>query len=364
MRSVLDPKYAALVVVEAGSSSQNPGPVETPVNPRIPRWRGFNLTEMTSHLRFGPFREADFEWIAELGFDFVRLPLSYRCWCEREDWQNITERGLAEVDRAVELGRRCGLHVNLNLHRIPGYCVNERGLEPFDLFEGPPEQQARALEAAAFHWGVLAERFCGVSSDDLSFDLLNEPPFMSDTTRYTTIVRELIATIRDRDPGRLIVADGADLGQTPVPSLVDLGVVQSTRGYLPKALSHYRATWVLEAEFESFALPAWPLRDASGLLWDAETLRRKLIEPWRVVTDRGVPVHVGEWGCFNQTPHEVALAWMRDLLSLWRSEGWGWSLWNFRGAFGILDSQRRDVAYEPFRGHQLDRKMLELLLTG
>ena len=39
----------------------------------------------------------------------------------------------------------------------------------------------------------------------------------------------------------------------------------------------------------------------------------------------------------------------------------GWALWNFRGANGVLDSQRADVKYEDFGGHKLDRKMLELL---
>jgi endoglucanase len=36
-------------------------------------------------------------------------------------------------------------------------------------------------------------------------------------------------------------------------------------------------------------------------------------------------------------------------------------MWNFRGAFGVLDSGRADVAYEDFRGRKLDRKMLDLL---
>lgn len=70
---------------------------------------------------------------------------------------------------------------------------------------------------------------------------------------------------------------------------------------------------------------------------------------------------VGEFGCFNKTPHDVALRWLEDSLANWRECGWGWALWNFRGSFGILDSGRGDVDYEDFHGHKLDRKMLELL---
>jgi len=42
----------------------------------------------------------------------------------------------------------------------------------------------------------------------------------------------------------------------------------------------------------------------------------------------------------------------------------GLALWDLRGSFGIVDSGRSDAAYEFFDGHQLDRKMLELLLAN
>jgi endoglucanase len=77
-----------------------------------------------------------------------------------------------------------------------------------------------------------------------------------------------------------------------------------------------------------------------------------------------VGIHVGEWGAHNKTPHKVALAWMRDCLELWKEAGWGWSLWNLRGSFGVLDSRRADVEYEDFRDHKLDREMLKVLQAG
>jgi len=55
------------------------------------------------------------------------------------------------------------------------------------------------------------------------------------------------------------------------------------------------------------------------------------------------------------------LRWAEDCLGNWKQAGVGWALWNFRGPFGVLDSQRADVRYEPFEGHQLDRKLLDLL---
>jgi endoglucanase len=337
---------------------------------RIPRWRGFNLQG-----RFGSpgkpapgraFDEFDFAAMAEWGFDFVRLPLNYWTWGDRMDWSIIREEPLREIDRAVALGQQHGIHVNLNFHRCPGYCINGREQEPADLFSGTAAQRRRAQDAVVFHWQAFAKRYKGVPNSRLSFDLINEPPKMRSyegylEERYVEIVRALVAAIREIDPERLIVADGINIGQAPVAEIADLGVVQSTRGYLPKAVSHYTATWVPKDEFESFALPSWPMKDDQGQTWDKERLRREYIEPYAPLVRKGVQVHVGEWGCFNRTPHAVALAWMEDSLSLWKEAGWGFSLWNLRGQFGVLDSGREDVAYEDYKGHKLDRRMLELL---
>lgn len=101
---------------------------------KLPRWRGFNLLEKFDAGHSGPFVESDFEWMAEWGFNFARLPLSYRCWSDPKDWRKLREPALKEIDQAVEWGRRHGIHVNLNFHRAPGYCVNPPA-EPFDLWK-------------------------------------------------------------------------------------------------------------------------------------------------------------------------------------------------------------------------------------
>jgi endoglucanase len=334
------------------------------ITPRhIPRWRGFNLQAAQAP---PAFEEFDFSTMAEWGFDFARLPLSYWMWGSKDDWSLIREEPLKQIDRAIELGRQYGVHINLNFHRIPGYCINQRELEPADLFSGPAARRDLALRAAVLHWKTFAQRYKGIPNSRLSFDLINEPPKMSVPdpaleARYIEIVRALVAGIREIDPNRLIFVDGLDIGQAPVLGLVDLGVVQSTRGYLPKAVSHYTATWVPKNEFESFDPPSWPMTDSRGQIWDRERLRREYITKYEPLMKRGVQVHVGEWGVFNKTSHAVALAWMEDSLSLWKEAGWGFAMWNLRGSFGVLDSGRADIAYEDFKGHKLDRRMLNLL---
>jgi endoglucanase len=76
-----------------------------------------------------------------------------------------------------------------------------------------------------------------------------------------------------------------------------------------------------------------------------------------------VGVHLGETGGSNHVPHAVFLAWLRDVLELFKEMGVGYALWDFIGEsrFGILDTERADVAYEDWHGHRLDRKMLAML---
>ena len=88
---------------------------------------------------------------------------------------------------------------------------------------------------------------------------------------------------------------------------------------------------------------------------------RKSFAQWNAALAAGVFVNVGEFGVWKKTPHAVTLALMEDELSLFKDRNLGWALWEFRGGFGILDSDREDVVYEDFHGHKLDRKMLELL---
>jgi aryl-phospho-beta-D-glucosidase BglC (GH1 family) len=101
----------------------------------------------------------------------------------------------------------------------------------------------------------------------------------------------------------------------------------------------------------------WSPADSFDRAW----LEREHVAPWKALEARGVGIIVGEWGCSNQTPHDVALHWMEDNLANFKEAGWGWALWNLTGSFGILDSDRKDVTYEDFRGHKLDRQMLDLL---
>lgn len=319
---------------------------------RLPRWRGFNLLEKFVAESKKAFVESDFAWMAEWGFDFARLPMDYRCWARQSDWLTIDENELKEIDAAVRFGETYGVHVNIAFHRAPGYSVNRIVEEPVSLWDNEDAQAA-----FAHHWRTFAKRYQGVPNSRLSFNLVNEPDTVSEE-KYVRAALRAIEAIRDEDAERLIISDGRMWAREPVLSLVPHRIAQSTRGYEPMRVSHYKAGWI--GGSDKWEPPTWPLRVGDDV-YDKERMRKERIAPWKALSEQGVGVHVGEWGAHNQTPHAVVLAWMRDCLELWREAGWGWALWNLRGSFGIVDSARSDVAYEPYNGHRLDRTMLDLL---
>lgn len=69
------------------------------------RWRGFNLLNYFTAGYPEPFREEEFQWIADWGFNFVRLPLSYWNWSKPGEYYEMDERVLEDLDNAVKWGQ-------------------------------------------------------------------------------------------------------------------------------------------------------------------------------------------------------------------------------------------------------------------
>ena len=323
----------------------------------LPRWKGFNLLGLFSARRNQGFDEEDFQFVSEFGFDFLRIPISYPHLVVDKDPYRLSEAGIKEIDRILELGEKYSIHICLNLHRAPGYCVNDEYAEPYNLFTDED-----ALMAFSHLWKELAARYKGIESSRLSLNLINEPPNKGQhgftPENHQRVVEHTVREIREVSPDRLIIIDGYCYGTQPFPELKDLGVAQSCRGYLPMGISHYKASWV---KGENWPEPKWPGAMHGGEIWGREELVAHY-ESWAALAREGVGVHCGEAGAFSYTPHGVFLSWMEDLLSILKSHNIGIALWNLRGPFGVLESGRSDVEYDRWRGHQLDRKLLDLLM--
>lgn len=366
-------KAGALTAGFALGNVTNAAVEKKPVQTAIPRWRGFNLVNFfqafdRGERGAGHVSEEDLKWIRDWGFDFIRMPMDYWLWIDTnwrqtrelspDDLYKINERTLEKVDRTVELGIQYGLHVSLNFHRAPGYCINNPQREPFVLWS-----DRRAEDAFVFHWDLFAKRYRGVSTKDLSLNLVNEAPrvkegYMS-AEDYRRVMTRATDAIRKHTPDRVIIIDGLSVGNKVVDNMIPTGVAQSVHAYTPAGISHYRARWVDKKM--SFPTPTWPLLNKDGSVkYDRKKLEAHYA-PWAELAKKGIGVHCGEAGCYNKTPYDVFYAWYADVMDILKGHGIGYALWNFRGSFGILDSGRTDIALEDWYGHKLDRRLLTLL---
>ena len=346
------------------------------VQNKLPYWKGFNILDYFSPIGYGgrPITtEEHFKWMSNWGFDFVRLPMAYPRFIKFDHRKNITpedvykidQKMVDEVEELVHNANKHGLHVSLNMHRAPGFCVNAGFHEPYNLWE-----DLEAQEAFYFHWRMWAKRFENKSRDQLSFDLVNEPCVRADMNDqhsargpipgdlYREVAEKSLGIIREYNPNRMVIADGNNVGSDVIPEIFDLNIGQSCRGYFPHYISHYRAPWVFKNPDDAPKV-TWP-----GEI-DGRVFNRKSIEefyaPWIDAVKQGVGVHCGECGCWKETPHHVFLSWFEDVLDVLSEHGIGYALWEFNGDFGLINSGRKDVDYENWHGQKLDRKLLTLL---
>jgi endoglucanase len=321
---------------------------------------GFNAqwaySSFTEEVKLADTRMLDF--MAKYEFNFLRLPIDYRYWLPVIGAPQ-NEKFLEFLDSYVSECISRSIHISINLHRAPGYCINGWEKESTNLWVDEIAQ-----DAFSEFWCTLAHRYKGKYSKLMSFDLVNEPPEIGQRgfTRevHQKLIRRIVGEIRAVDPDRQVVINGLAGGHLAMPELADLEVIHSGRGYQPMLVSHYKAEWW--AGSIGMPEPSYPC-NYDGRWWDKSALK-DFYQPWREVQAMGRSVHIGEFGCYRYTENKVALAWFKDLFSIYKEFGWGYSLWEFDGSFGIANHDRPGTIYENFEGLNIDRALLDLMLES
>ncbi len=166
-----------------------------------------------------------------------------------------------------------------------------------------------------FLWETFASRYKDIPGEWLSFDLSQRTSQCRGTWHElqepcVRLIRRTVAAIRSIDPprdyhrrtGRRISA---------MPELADLGVTHSGRGYHPMPVSHHQASW-WAGHLDGSRSPLSRAEMAGSHAGIA--LRSEVYRPWREVEKKGAGIHIGEFGCFNRTPNDIAIRWFTDLL--------------------------------------------------
>ena len=87
---------------------------------------GFNFQWLFVHQPGQAASQADeraLDFMAAHGFNFVRVPMDYRHWTKDFGYFNPNENILETVDTYLRACQARKLHLSLNMHRAPGYCI-------------------------------------------------------------------------------------------------------------------------------------------------------------------------------------------------------------------------------------------------
>jgi endoglucanase len=270
--------------------------------------RGINLGgafDRRDGLPGWPVRPELLDAIVAAGFSSVRLPVR---------WASAR---VSEVAEAVEAVVTRALSVVVTNHHddetmAAGYGAAERLTEL---------------------WRDLATHFLGVRGE-LAFELLNEP--LMSAADWNRLLPEVLASVREVDPERLVVVGGADastvagLRQLELPA--DDRLVATVHYYEPFRFTHQGAGWLPGAD-------AW-LGATWGTPADRAAVTADLSEAVARARDRGVPLYFGEFGAMATADRASRLhwtAWVRHELERLEIP---WAYWDLATEFGIYDLER------------------------
>lgn len=320
----------------------------------------------------GYFIEDDFSTAADLGFDFVRLPLSYRLLVKDNSYK-LDDSLLKLLDQAIEWSAAYRLHVNVNFHRAPGYCINDD--EPGDNMSWMALNSCET-ERRAFceMWQEITRRYMDVPAERLSFDLLNEPSHAKDVfprESYCRLMRETVEAIHALDAKRLCVIDGWACGEMELDELSDIpNTMQSCRGYFPKEVTHYKCMeWSQNPPQWPMTVPGYMPGNDAGVVWNPDSLDA-YFRNWKEFSEKySIPVMCGEFGCISTTPAPVFYAWLNDFIGIMAKYEIGCALWTLEGVFGLFESGRSGVTQwktyhaenSAYDGKKYDAEMLRIL---
>ena len=152
--------------------------------------------------------EGDFQFLKEIGATCVRIPFSYRHFESDMTPGVYDDKGFYHLDRAIELGRKYGIYVILDLHAAAGWqspgwhCDNPYGIS---LLWEERHYQERVRDL----WVHIARRYRN-EPWVAGYNLLNEPvaPNMAILNRC---YREWIEAVRRVDDRHIIDPPGPGL---------------------------------------------------------------------------------------------------------------------------------------------------------
>ncbi|ULT56196.1 glycoside hydrolase family 5 protein [Neobacillus drentensis] len=293
------------------------------------------------------YNKKDAKQIKNLGFTYVRIPVDPNyIW----NYENDQLLHLSEIKRAIDISNSQGLAVILDLH-------------PTEKITGKQNDPSIKQELYSL-WSVLSKELEKYPSDQLSFELFNEPNF-TNYSAWHDFMNKSIKAIRIHDTKRTLLIDSntfSDL-ETLVSSepFSDNNLVYVFHYYAPFVFTHQGWQWWGDSpikELKNIPYPASPGIVApflKGLSPEAQSMLKwygsekwfqqkieqqiKQVVNWR--DQHKTKVILNEFGVYKKyAKPEDRNAWVRDVRTTVEKYNIGWAFWSYDdNQFGIFSSR-------------------------
>ena len=317
--------------------------IRTGVN--VSHW--LSQSEKRGDARRNYITQTDFETIASMGFDHVRIPAD-----EEQLWDSLGAKeseAFELLDNAIKWALKAKLRVIVDLHIIRSHHFIA---EARPLWTDPAEQ-----DKLVNLWMQLSEVLSQYPNDKLAYEILNEA-VADDPDDWNKLIAKIIAAIRVKEPDRIIVV-GSNRWQTAdtFPDLKvpenDRNIILSFHFYTPMPVTHYKAPWTDLAEYSGpVQYPGQAIKpeDMKGLSSKAlamlegangnftkDSLEKIMSPAIKMAKEKNLPLYCGEYGVYPRVDNKVRFNWYKDVCEIFNRNNIAYCHWCYKGDFPVVD---------------------------
>lgn len=302
------------------------------------------------------FTEKDVEFIANAGYDHIRLPVDEeQLW---DDSGNKNTEAFNLLHQAIQWCMKNNLRVVVDMHILRSHYFNAE-IKP--LWTDTTEQ-VKFVKL----WMDLSDELKQYPVSKVAYELLNEA-VADNHDDWNNLIARTMKPLREKEPNRVIVI-GSNRFQSPetFPYLKipenDTNIILSFHFYDPFSLTHYQASWTNIKFYtgpvkypgqiiETADLAVYPDSLKKHLEWcngyfTIDTLEKKMLLPIEYAKRHNLPLYCGEYGCLITVPRESRLKWYSDMIAIFNRNNIARANWDYKAEFGILEPDTQKPDYE------------------
>jgi len=341
-----------IFLIVSCTSSENPKvaiekfEIHTGVN--LSHW--LSQSDKRGEERKAYINKVDFDTIAALGFDHVRIPLDeYHLW---DSTGHKIPEAFQLLHKGIGWALEDGLRVIVDLH----YIHSHNGFStPNKLWTDTIEQ-----EKLVKMWLQLSNELKQYPNEMLAYELLNEPE-AEDPNHWNNLLKKVMSAIRSREPSRkIVIGSNQDQITLTFPDLKlpegDTNIILSFHFYFPVVITHHRASWAVLSDYVGpVNYPGWAIdtteyahlpkqtvylfRLFANRNFDKSVLEQKMMPAILFAKEKKLPLTCGEFGIYPTIPEETSFRWYRDVCSIFNKYNIAYCHWNYKADFPVVNEK-------------------------